>query len=289
MHDAPAFSVGTQAHDEEGLVNVVADPHFADNGFVYVTYTALTPHHHQRVSRFTMKGDTAAPDTEKVLIDGDSNSKAFHLGGALAFMADGTLLFGSGEFAGKNPQSLDSLAGKVLRINSDGSIPTDDPFFGQKSGFERSIWASDSATPTRCRPTSPVACSRATSAKTRRGDRTRSSGATTTAGRRARGRRRPRARPRRSSRMAAKAAAPSLAARFAADGGYLFMDYCKGTIRKFDPSTKAVSDVGVITGEGPSAIATSGTDFFYIERGLVLLGGGTGPGYDQGALYRRAG
>src|SRR5262249_13589330 len=42
---------------------------------------------------------------------------------------------------GSNAQSLNTTLGKMLRINKDGSIPSDNPFFNQTSGMNRAIWA----------------------------------------------------------------------------------------------------------------------------------------------------
>ena len=58
------------------------------------------------------------------------------------FGIDGKLYIAVGENAnGSNSQTLTNLLGKVLRINSDGSIPTDNPFYTQATGVNRAIWA----------------------------------------------------------------------------------------------------------------------------------------------------
>ena len=72
----------------------------------------------------------------------DLSSATNHNGGGIHFGGDGKLYVGVGENAnGANSQTLDNLLGKVLRINSDGSIPTDNPFFGTATGENRLIWA----------------------------------------------------------------------------------------------------------------------------------------------------
>jgi len=56
--------------------------------------------------------------------------------------ADGKLYAGVGENAnGANAQSLNTVLGKMLRINSDGTIPSDNPFFNEATGRNRAIWA----------------------------------------------------------------------------------------------------------------------------------------------------
>src|SRR5262249_13180899 len=96
---------------------------------------------HNRVSRFTMNGDVASG--EVVLLDLDNLSTATnHNGGALHFGSDGKLYIAVGDNAnGSNSQSFVILFGKILRINSDGTIPTDNPFYNTTTGKYRSIWA----------------------------------------------------------------------------------------------------------------------------------------------------
>jgi glucose/arabinose dehydrogenase len=65
-----------------------------------------------------------------------------HNGGAIHFAPDGTLFVAVGDNAnGANAQSLATRLGKILRITSTGGIPTDNPFFNQATGDNRSIWA----------------------------------------------------------------------------------------------------------------------------------------------------
>jgi hypothetical protein len=65
-----------------------------------------------------------------------------HNGGAIHFGPDGTLFVAVGENATpSNAQTLTNRLGKILRINPDGSIPTDNPFYAVATGANRSIWA----------------------------------------------------------------------------------------------------------------------------------------------------
>ncbi len=139
----PFLTVTVSSAGERGLLGVAFDPDFAANGFVYIYYTATTPAIHNRVSRFTASGDTAAPGSETVLLDLNNLSSATnHNGGALHFGPDGKLYIAAGENAnGANSQTLGNLLGKILRINKDGSIPSDNPFFATASGVNRAIWA----------------------------------------------------------------------------------------------------------------------------------------------------
>ena len=141
---ATAFlTLTVDSNGERGLLGVAFDPNFAANHFVYVYYTATTPAVHNRVSRFTANGDLAVPGSELPILDLNNLSSATnHNGGALHFGPDGKLFIGVGENAnGANSQTLNNLLGKILRINSDGSIPTDNPFFNTASDINRVIWA----------------------------------------------------------------------------------------------------------------------------------------------------
>ena len=139
----PFLTVTVDSNGERGLLGVAFDPNFATNQFIYVYYTATTPQAHNRISRFTANGDVALAGSEVVLLDLNNLSGATnHNGGAIHFGLDGKLYAGVGENAnGANSQTLSNLLGKMLRINSDGTIPTDNPFFNTATGNNRAIWA----------------------------------------------------------------------------------------------------------------------------------------------------
>src|SRR4051812_8193351 len=139
----PFVTLNVSSTGERGVLGITLDPNFSQNHFVYVYYTATTPVVHNRVSRFTASGNVAVAGSEKVLLDLDPLSNATnHNGGAIHFGPDGKLYVSQGENANPpNAQTLSNRFGKILRINSDGSIPTDNPFFNSAAGDNRSIWA----------------------------------------------------------------------------------------------------------------------------------------------------
>ena len=139
----PFLTLTVDSQGERGLLGIAFDPAFATNHFIYLYYTVPTAPEHNRVSRFTANGDVAVPNSEHVLLDLDNLSSATnHNGGGLHFGPDGKLYLGVGENAnGSNAQTLTNLLGKVLRFNSDGTIPTDNPFYATASGKNRAIWA----------------------------------------------------------------------------------------------------------------------------------------------------
>ena len=133
---------------ERGVVGVALHPRFAEEPFVYVHYVRKTPFIHHTVSRFTARGDVAVPESELVIIEAEDQSlkvgqyPGAHQGGAMRFGADGRLYVTIGEHNVRDPaQSLESLHGKILRFNPDGSIPEDNPFFQKAEGKHRAIYA----------------------------------------------------------------------------------------------------------------------------------------------------
>ncbi|MDP3072898.1 MAG: PQQ-dependent sugar dehydrogenase [Opitutaceae bacterium] len=137
---------------ERGLIGVTPHPGFPRTPHVFVLYVAKAPYTHHVLSRFTLTGDTIDPASEKILLEGDDQSKrptrhpAGHQGGPLRFGPDGKLYVAIGEpmLASEGPcssQKLDTLLGKILRLNADGTLPADNPFYAQTTGKYRAIWA----------------------------------------------------------------------------------------------------------------------------------------------------
>src|SRR5256885_2443769 len=139
----PFVSIPVTFAGERGLLGVAFDPDFNSNHIVYFYYTTSMSPVHNRISRFTANGDVAVSGSETVLVDLENLSSATnHNGGAIHFGPDGKLYAGVGENANSaNAQTLNNRLGKILRINSDGSIPADNPFFNTATGANRSIWA----------------------------------------------------------------------------------------------------------------------------------------------------
>jgi glucose/arabinose dehydrogenase len=139
----PFVSLSVDSSGERGLLGIAFDPNFGSNHFVYLYYTTNVAPIHNRISRFTANGDVAVAGSETVLVDLDNLSSATnHNGGAIHFGPDGKLYAGVGENANSsNAQTLANRLGKILRYNSDGSIPTDNPFFNTATGANRAIWA----------------------------------------------------------------------------------------------------------------------------------------------------
>ncbi|MDH3590290.1 MAG: PQQ-dependent sugar dehydrogenase [Planctomycetota bacterium] len=136
----------SRATNEEGLLGLAFDPDYANNRRFYVYYSLANPRR-SRVARYE-----ADPTDQNVALTAETTLLEFdqpfgnHNGGCLQFGPDDKLYItsgdgGSGGDPQNNAQNLGNLLGKVLRINTDGSQPTDNPFFTQQGEPESYIWA----------------------------------------------------------------------------------------------------------------------------------------------------
>lgn len=147
--DIPADANGTPVrHRSSGLRDFAFDPDFANNGYIYAYYMKNQPRQNRvvRITASPANPNLALANSEVLLLDLPSNSteaSGSHVGGAVEFGSDGKLYVSTGDgWNGGNPvQSLSTYTGKVFRINTDGSIPSDNPFFNQASGNYRAIYA----------------------------------------------------------------------------------------------------------------------------------------------------
>ncbi|HEX8865913.1 MAG TPA: PQQ-dependent sugar dehydrogenase, partial [Lentzea sp.] len=111
---------------EGGLLGIELSPTFSSDHYVYIYHTASGDN---RVVRMTLDGNTLGE--YKVLLTGIPRNK-FHNGGRLRFGPDGKLYASTGDGQnGANAQNKQSLGGKVLRLNPDGTAPSDNPFFSE--------------------------------------------------------------------------------------------------------------------------------------------------------------
>ncbi|MCK9150568.1 PQQ-dependent sugar dehydrogenase [Methanobacterium alcaliphilum] len=115
-------NISVKAEGESGLLGIAVDPEFDKNNYIYLYYTAQNSN---RISRFVLNQKL---ENETILLD-DIPSSVVHDGGRLKFGPDGKLYATTGD-ASQKPlsQDINSLAGKILRLNKDGSVPADNPF-----------------------------------------------------------------------------------------------------------------------------------------------------------------
>jgi len=131
--------------DQGGLLGLAVDPKFSENGLIYWAYAEPADNgtNNTAVARGKLAGDRV-DNVQVIFRQTPSLNSTKHYGGRLAFAPDGTLFVTTGErsiLEGRaQAQRLDGTLGKVVRINSDGSIPKDNPFVG-KAGVKPEIWS----------------------------------------------------------------------------------------------------------------------------------------------------
>jgi glucose/arabinose dehydrogenase/chitodextrinase len=167
------LSAKVNTSGDRGFWGLTFDPNFSTNGFVYMSYTyeeGGNPNDSRpKTARLTrVTADPANPDvalagTEKVILGSVSSPPCSshpagsdclaadgvsHTLGNLVFLPDGTLLVGNGDgsdaaFADPlslRAQDLNSTNGKILRINRDGTAPTDNPFYDSTNSARSKVW-----------------------------------------------------------------------------------------------------------------------------------------------------
>ncbi|MDA2891871.1 PQQ-dependent sugar dehydrogenase [Mycolicibacterium sp. BiH015] len=122
----PLITLSVRTEVERGIAGLAVDPAFESNGRIYVAYVSAATTRNT-LSRFVVTGNTAAFD--RILVESNQAAAVNHHGGALDFGTDGKLYWGVGDNAsGPNAQDLtDNIHGKILRLNTDGSVPDNNP------------------------------------------------------------------------------------------------------------------------------------------------------------------
>ncbi len=129
VREAPLLELPSTGLGEGGLLGLALDPNFAANGTAYVYQTYRNGDAvKNRVLRLSIGQETAK--VESTLIE-DIPGSSTHNGGRMKFGPDGFLYITTGDAAKRElAQQKDSLAGKILRLAPDGSVPGDNPFPG---------------------------------------------------------------------------------------------------------------------------------------------------------------
>ncbi|MBL8914938.1 MAG: PQQ-dependent sugar dehydrogenase [Archangium sp.] len=124
----PVATVPLAPGGEGGLLGIALDADFANTRafFIYAT-TGTATDKQNRVERWTLSSDSLSASFDRVLFGGIGAAQ-FHDGGRLRIGPDGKLYVGTGD-AREPSRSQDpaSLNGKLLRLNTDGTIPSDNP------------------------------------------------------------------------------------------------------------------------------------------------------------------
>jgi glucose/arabinose dehydrogenase len=126
-----------------GLLDVALDPRFADNRLLYLSYAEPGPGRTAgtAVARLQL-GEARLDDVRVIYRQHPKVEGPNHFGSRLVFARDGTLFVTQGErFDHRDAaQDLASGLGKIVRINTDGSVPPDNPFTG-RAGARPEIWS----------------------------------------------------------------------------------------------------------------------------------------------------
>ena len=130
LQDEPLYIFDeVRGNNEAGLMSLALHPDFADNQYVYACYSSETGNGiTDRIVRLIDEGDKLTLDS--VILD-DIPAARFHAGCRLKFGPDGMLYATIGDALQKAlAQNPDSLAGKILRITPEGTVPADNPIAG---------------------------------------------------------------------------------------------------------------------------------------------------------------
>jgi len=138
LRPEPLFTVpDVEPKGESGLMSVALHPQFAANHLLYLSYAYNTGGQLVRVVRYR---ETPAGFTDRKVIIENIPAAQFHAGCRLRFGPDGKLYITTGDATQRElAQKLDSLAGKLLRLNDDGTVPADNPFVGRQDARPE-IW-----------------------------------------------------------------------------------------------------------------------------------------------------
>ena len=138
LRSEPVFTVpDVEPSSESGLMDITVHPDFARNAYVYLAYSYNKDGKQVKVVRYTIKDNKFVEN--KVIVDHVPGAPN-HSGMRCRFGPDGKLYVTTGDSTDWNlAQKTDSLAGKTLRLNDDGTVPKDNPFVGKES-FRPEIW-----------------------------------------------------------------------------------------------------------------------------------------------------
>ncbi len=134
---------GVASSGQGGLLDVALDPKFAENRLVYLSFSE--PGDGGAAGTSVVRGrlgETALEDVKVIYAQQPKLRGGGHFGSRLVFGRDGTLFVTQGDRQSyrDSAQSLAAGQGKIVRINSDGSIPRDNPFVG-RTGARPEIWS----------------------------------------------------------------------------------------------------------------------------------------------------
>jgi glucose/arabinose dehydrogenase len=134
INNVPSVQYGGQG----GLSEVVLDPDFKSNNMIYFSYSAKDKNGKSTLFLSSAELRENSLINTKVLFEAKAPRRSpVHLAAKIAFLKDGTILLASGDGFDhrEQAQTLDNHFGKIIRINKDGSVPSDNPFINTKNAL----------------------------------------------------------------------------------------------------------------------------------------------------------
>jgi len=120
-----------EARGQGGLLDIAPHPAYAENGWIYFTYSALGDGGTATVLARAQLSGSALTDLEVLYEQTPAVRPGRHYGSRIGFLPDGTLVFSIGDRGQRErAQQPDDPSGSVLRLHMDGSIPDDNPWVG---------------------------------------------------------------------------------------------------------------------------------------------------------------
>jgi glucose/arabinose dehydrogenase len=133
---------------EKGMMAVMLHPDFAGNGIVFVQYSnnrEFSGKGRDQISTFKAVGNAVDPASETLFFSLGSSGDNYHHGGGMAIGPDGKMYVACGN---RNNQTTsggsadkNAILGKMLRMNVDGTIPSDNPFYAANTGDAKAVWS----------------------------------------------------------------------------------------------------------------------------------------------------
>jgi glucose/arabinose dehydrogenase len=128
-------------HGQGGLLDIIVHPDYANNGWIYLSYAKPGEGGGGTTIARTKLNGNAFTDFQDLFSAKPFVDSEVHFGSRIVFDGQGHIFFSSGERGTKeNAQNLGNHLGKVLRLNEDGTVPTDNPFVNT-AGAKPEIWS----------------------------------------------------------------------------------------------------------------------------------------------------